>query len=225
MGSHIETSTDAASGGRGLHLRPTGPQPLASRLGTESQVAQWLTLSRHITGVELVPAAVTFRHRAPSSVAAHRRFFGRAPRFEASRAGLWFHEADLRRPTLQPDPGLHALLLRKASEELAALPTESGLAPQVQRQIVELLPSGAPSIDVVARRLGMGARTLRRRLAVEDSSFRSLVDDARRGLADRYLAEPTLSSVEIAFLLGFSDERAFRRAYKRWTGRSPRRRR
>ncbi len=66
----------------------------------------------------------------------------------------------------------------------------------------------------------MGTATLRRRLD-EDSTFTEIVDDLRREMAVRHLAgaEPTVS--EIAFLLGFSDVRAFGRAFRRWTGQSP----
>jgi AraC-like DNA-binding protein len=74
-----------------------------------------------------------------------------------------------------------------------------------------------------ARRLGLSARTLQRRLAGEGASFEQLVDAVRSELAARYLEDRRLSLNDVAFLLGYSDVGAFHRAHKRWTGKTPRR--
>ena len=67
----------------------------------------------------------------------------------------------------------------------------------------------------------MSARSFQRKLAEQSSSFTRLVDDVRRELAERYLADATLDLTDIAFLLGYSEQSAFTRAYKRWSGRAP----
>jgi AraC-like DNA-binding protein len=84
-----------------------------------------------------------------------------------------------------------------------------------------LLPDGHPSLAQVARRLGLGARTLQRRLRDRGIGFRALVDDVRRESAIRRLRDPEVSVTEVAFALGFSGPSAFHHAFRRWTGRSP----
>ena len=87
--------------------------------------------------------------------------------------------------------------------------------------IAEELCDGEPTLDRLARRLHMSARTLHRRLAEESTTFRQVVSEVRQELAERHLREGKLAIAEIAFLLGFSEASAFHRAFKRWTGLSP----
>jgi AraC-like DNA-binding protein len=62
---------------------------------------------------------------------------------------------------------------------------------------------------------------LQRRLAEEDTSFATIVDEVRLEVAKQALADPTNSLAEIAFLVGFEEQSSFSRAFKRWTGMSP----
>ncbi|HVP29803.1 MAG TPA: helix-turn-helix transcriptional regulator [Myxococcota bacterium] len=101
-------------------------------------------------------------------------------------------------------------------------PVES-LAPVVSRvrQVVRDGPPGIqPTLADVARKLGVSPRTLRRRLAEVNTTYRQQLDDVLAARALDLLAEG-IRSEEIAHSLGFSDASAFRRAFKRWTGRSP----
>ena len=77
-------------------------------------------------------------------------------------------------------------------------------------------------MEKVADTLAISTRTLQRRLKDEETSFANLLEEIRRDLASRYILDNTHSLTEISFLLGFSDESAFSRAFKRWTGQSPR---
>src|SRR5205814_10301942 len=79
------------------------------------------------------------------------------------------------------------------------------------------------SIDAVASQLGMGRHTLFRKLRAEGVTFKQVLNQLRHKLATQYLSERKLPLNEAAYLLGFSDPAAFSRAYKRWTGHSPRR--
>ncbi|HWO08502.1 MAG TPA: helix-turn-helix transcriptional regulator, partial [Polyangiaceae bacterium] len=75
---------------------------------------------------------------------------------------------------------------------------------------------------LIARRLGLGERTLQRRLRDEGTSFAALLDEARAELARSYLGDSKLAIFEVAYLLGYSEPSAFNRAFRRWTGKSPR---
>jgi AraC-like DNA-binding protein len=74
----------------------------------------------------------------------------------------------------------------------------------------------------VAQSLNVSARTLRRKLRDENSSFRQVVDELRRDMAVRYLRDTNLTVEEIADSLGFSDAANFRQAFRRWTKTTPR---
>jgi AraC-like DNA-binding protein len=91
----------------------------------------------------------------------------------------------------------------------------------VKTAIVERLPSGAPSAEIIAADLAMSARTLQRRLADADASYSVILESVRRELAAQYVTDASRSLAEISFLLGFSEQSAFSRAFRRWHGRSP----
>jgi AraC-like DNA-binding protein len=100
---------------------------------------------------------------------------------------------------------------------------DRALTEQIAAVLKELLPSGEPRQEDVAQRLNMTLRTMQRRLTEANSCYRDVLNDTRQQLAQGYLAsEPQYSVGEIAFLLGFSEVSAFTRAFRRWTGTSPR---
>lgn len=74
------------------------------------------------------------------------------------------------------------------------------------------------SVEHAAKRLGMSVRTLSRRLADEGTSYRALVEDARKHAAMRDLARDVKPINTIAIELGFSSAPSFHRAFRRWTG-------
>lgn len=78
-----------------------------------------------------------------------------------------------------------------------------------------------PSFEELTGLLNMSARTLRRRLESEGTSYQRIKDKARRDRAISLLRHPGLSVCEVAEALGFSDPSAFHRSFKKWTGQSP----
>jgi len=88
--------------------------------------------------------------------------------------------------------------------------------------LIDQLPAGEPTEETAARSLGMSLRNLQRRLEEEGTSYRKALNETRRDIARSYLDEGHTSVTEIAFLLGFADTSGFSRAFRRWTGLSPR---
>jgi len=78
-----------------------------------------------------------------------------------------------------------------------------------------------PSIDKVARELGLSARTLQRRLGELGTTYQALLDDVRRDASRRLLASTDLDAGEVAFLLGFEELNSFSRAFHAWEGATP----
>jgi AraC-like DNA-binding protein len=129
-----------------------------------------------------------------------------------------------RRDVDAPLPAGNAELARQNDEivvrYLARLAT-ARVSSRVQQALLEALPDGAPSKEAIARKVAMSPRNLQRHLAHEGTSFKTLLNDARVHLARNYIEEGRLSVTEIAFVLGFADTSTFSRAFKRWTGMSP----
>lgn len=209
-------------GARVVHERPGSPPRLGVRLGVECVLAQALHFLRAATGRRVVPRAVSIAHAAPASVSAHADFFGVAPRFGAARNELVLDREVLAIELPRVDGALSAFFERHAERMLGALGDgEPAAATAVREVLASEAFEAPPDVEAVARRLGLGARTLRRRLADEGESFRALRDRALRDRAIELLARPALPLVDVAMLLGFSDQTAFQRAFKRWTAATP----
>jgi AraC-like DNA-binding protein len=106
------------------------------------------------------------------------------------------------------------------SEYLAGLGPDT-VAGEVRQLLVDALDAGEPDVAAVAAELAMSPRTLQRRLGDEGTTFRDVLTDTRRGLADALLTAGDLSVTDVGLRLGFSETAAFSRAYRRWTGQSP----
>jgi AraC-like DNA-binding protein len=122
-------------------------------------------------------------------------------------------------------PGLARVLDRYLRDLVARLPRQGSRLQRVHDAIARSMHGGRASLRATARQLLASARTVQRWLKELGVTHRELVEDLRRDLADRLLSTARLSIAEIASLIGFHDVSGFRRAYKRWTGAAPSRRR
>jgi AraC-like DNA-binding protein len=124
-------------------------------------------------------------------------------------------------PLPAADPTLRQVLESYARHLAAQLPEASSLAGRVRSVLHAALHGGRPDLASVAKALHVSARTLQRRLSEEGTSHQRLLDEERERLAREYVGSSSLSLQEIAFMLGFSDQAAFHRAFVRWTGQTP----
>lgn len=167
------------------------------------------------------PTAVSLQRPEPADVAPFHRLFRAPIAFSQPLNWLEFRRTDLEARL----PAANAELARQNDQAvlryLARLDT-AAVSSRVQHALLEMLPSGAPTKQSVARRLAMSPRNLQRHLADEGTSFKTLLNESRATLACHYIAQGGITVTEIAFVLGFADVSAFSRAFKRWTGLSPR---
>ena len=105
---------------------------------------------------------------------------------------------------------------------VASVERPSAFRREVEMRIEALLADGHASTERVAGDMGLSRQTLYRRLKEEGVTFEQLLDKLRHRLALRYLRQDRLSVKAASYRLGFSDPAAFSRAFKRWTGSSPR---
>ncbi|MGI3163534.1 AraC family transcriptional regulator [Pseudooceanicola sp. 200-1SW] len=206
------------------HEKPR-KEGLGGMLSNEAAMGTTLSLCRETAYAEICPVRVQFAHERPGSIDALTAHFGIEPVFGAEIDGMQFALEDIDRPTLKGDPAIWAFFtdhLESVLPEVAADPeAEVPLEVLVVEEIAKLLSGGVPQLGDVAQSLGMGARTLQRRLSERGCTFQSQVDEARRQLAHQLVSGTRYSLSEIAFLTGFSEQSAFTRAFKRWSGQTP----
>lgn len=184
-----------------------------------------LTLLRELTGLdEGAPLAVeaTFQHPAPPNASRYEKELRCPVRFDAPDTRVAIRRGAFELPLRHPDPALFTYLEAHAAKLQARVPDRPALSARVRGALVEKLSEGEPEQGTLARRLGMSERTLQRRLRDENTSFAALLDEARAELARTYLGDQRLAVFEVAYLLGYSEPSAFNRAFRRWTGQSPR---
>jgi AraC-like DNA-binding protein len=195
--------------------------PTPRRHDCEMTFAIAVAFTRRMTGVDWQPLAVSFQHAQPADTSEHRRIFRVPVNFSQPRNELVLDRALLALSLTRADAGLCALLDRHAQELLARLPQRDDTTAQVRRLLGDALSGGDPNIVAVARQLGLSARTLQRKLRAEGTAYQDVLDEMRRDLARRYLREREMAVCEVAYLLGFSGPSAFHRAFRRWTGVTP----
>lgn len=186
----------------------------------EAIVAGWLSFGRWIAGVRGELREARFQHAPPAKRAEYEGFFGCPLRFEAADNALTFDVRLMAQPLVQHDEQLRGLMERQAETQLRDL-RGAGLAARVVSAIRQRLPRQAPTAAEIARALGLSERTLRRRLQAEGASLGELLTQLRRELALHYLADSSLSLMDVALLLGYAEQTSFTAAFKAWTGLPP----
>jgi AraC-like DNA-binding protein len=165
---------------------------------------------------------VCFEHEAPRSLDEYRMAFpGGVLSFGSELSGFLFPADELDEVLPTQDPQLHSVIRRHADHLLAELPKVETFTRRVRDRVVKDLDAGEVSAPRAAKQLGVSQRTLNRKLELEGTSYKVLLDEVRRGLALRYTTGSDLLLSEIAVRLGFSHAAAFNRAFKRWTGKAP----
>jgi AraC-like DNA-binding protein len=199
----------------------SGERRPGMRLSNEATLASATSLIRQTSSPRFRPQKVLLKHTAPRSISAHERYFGCPVHFASGQDALIISSETLDRPNHLSDDGISRFLLTHLEAEIESLGTETPVQALVEREISRSLSAGIPRMAEIAKRLAMSERTLHRRLAERDLSFKSLVADTRRHVAVNLLRESSYTLTEVAFLSGFSEQSAFNRAFKRWTGHTP----
>lgn len=198
---------------------PEADRALWPRAIAELSIANYVHLARTWTGMRIVPREVRFQHARPRDTRELERFFGCKLRFDQRDNALVLSRDLLALPFTTSEPELGAYLESAAASRLAQLPAPS-LVDEVRAAIGDELRCGEVDIERVARRVGITPRSLQRRLRDEGTSYRELVDAIRHHRA-LDLIRRGVPFGDIAEHLGFSEARAFRRAFRRWTGLVP----
>ena len=151
---------------------------------------------------------------------AYRDFFG-VELVVGPELSLTFSAADAHRPFLTASDALWASFEPELQRRTSKLDAQKSMTDRTGSMLLECLPSGEATLQQTARRLGVSARTLQRRLTEEGVTFRNVVQTTRERLAQHYLSKTALPHREISFLLGYDEPSSFFRAFHDWTGETP----
>ena len=206
-----------------FHLHREGDRSVRGLcLSNEATIASMVAIIQEVTTAAFKPEAVYFRHGAPDSISSHEQHFGCPVHFDSGMDAVLASTEAMRAPNRVGDPAIVRFFDAHLEDEVAKLKEEDTLERRVRSHIAKSLSQGVPGVTDVASQLGMSGRTLQRQLADRGATFQKLVDQARRELAERLLADTSYPLAEVAFLTGFSEQSAFNRAFKRWAGQTPR---
>lgn len=220
VGTRAQVGLEDSHSGLVFSYALAAEEPAVVSIIPDCWLALVLDMCRVNAGHHLCPLKVTLRRTAPANPQRWNDFFGCTVKFAATENSVLLSRADIDRVLPTSNRPLAGVLDGLLTEQLAKLDKDDVVS-RCKAQFLEQLASGEPSAEDIAQRLHMSSRTLQRKLAEANTTYLTLVDDCRRDLALRYISDPEKSITDITFLLGFSSQSAFSRAFRRWTGASP----
>lgn len=188
----------------------------------ESTFSALITATQQLTGNRLKADAVWFQHPRSENTSEHERIFQTTVWFSQVANRIIFPEPYLNWRVRSSNPSLLSVFELHANTMLHAQTETQSYRQQVITAITHRLQGEVPSIEAIAHHLMLSVRQLQRELQTENTSYQQLLDETRRELALSQFNLPGTSIHDLAFLLGFSEPSAFHRAFKRWTGQTPR---
>ena len=189
------------------------------RFNLELQFGLVFSLFKEMVGEDFLFEEIYAAMPRPDHAEEYARLFHCPVQFERERNEMRFSVAWLERPLIRANPITAELAKEICNRILLEMSIKQGVAEQVGRILLQSIGTSS-DVDSVARSLHMSSRTLNRKLAQQGTSFHKILVGVRRELAVKFLRNTNLSLDEIAFRLGFSEAANFRRAFKKWTGRT-----
>ena len=218
-GEHLEYTREGELSKRTLFLPDGEPPPPACAAACAA--ACTVSFLRWLYAADDGLRRVAFPHPAPRDRANYDQFFRCELVFDAPHLTVWRDPSVLRKPLAQADSALRARMEERATKLAAERSALDQLITQVRDIVIRDIRDEVPELEAVAKAIDVPPRVLKKRLADRNTSFTKIVDDTRRELALGYIADTTLTLVDVAYLCGFSEQSAFNRAFKRWTGVPP----
>jgi len=191
--------------------------------GAEAALALGARVGNEILGLDESVRRVEFAHAANAPAALYEDWFGVPVRFSAGRTAVVFDTTLMASAPAQTNHQMHAYIQAHLDLVEKRLLSQIRDAPldRVRAAIATQAARSDYGAESIAKQVGMSVRSLQRYTTKNGASLRTLIEQAREANARRLLSDDRLSVDEVAFLLGYSDDRAFRRAFKRWTSATP----
>jgi AraC-like DNA-binding protein len=189
---------------------------------TEQIITGLVSLSRTLTNDNnYVPSSVFFTHKCKSDKHIYEDYFQSPVHFESEYNGIVLDNSALEANLTKSDAELNKVLYQHAqamlTDQTFSLPLEV-----IKDYVIKTLPSHVPDIEELSQYLNLSVRSTQRKLYGYGTSFSQVLDAIRKELALTYLRQTDNPVLYISERLGFSEQSAFQRAFKRWTGNTPR---
>lgn len=196
-------------------------QPNETPMAIEASFSRFISEFRRSFPEQTFAIELEVTYAPPPYVDAYAELLQIPVRFNGARNALRIDRFWLETDFDPDNEYIFAIFTDHADTLLAELDTTDTARAKVEARILPELHTGTISMDKIARDLGMSRQTLYRRLQEEGLTFAEVHDDLRSRMARDYLSARKVSVNETAYLLGFSEASSFVRAFKRWTGQSP----
>jgi AraC-like DNA-binding protein len=197
------------------------PRQMPARQVVEFFFSNWYRVNKPLLDRWCSKREIHFSHESPTDSGEIERIIEAPVHYNSHCNAVEFDRYFLDRPTKFPHSAIHKSLEQVAQAELANLQFEDRIIRDVKECIMNHLASGVPKLDDVASSLRLTPRTLQRRLNNTKTNFKYMVDDARKERSIRLISDSSLGLPDISAELGFSDQSAFQKAFKRWYGQAP----
>jgi AraC-like DNA-binding protein len=220
----LEMSIDVDDTGGSWTLRLARPELDPAHYFEEFWLSIWFRLWGWLAGEPPALQAVEFAYSTEPSVRTELGLlFRHEPTFDAAATVLRFDHGFLHRPIVRSRQDLKEFLAHTPLGVMTPTPQEMQMAQRVKSLVHVPVhgPAEFPSFSEVAAKLYLTEQTLRRRLQAEATSYREIKQTIRRDVAERMLRETDLPVHEVSELAGYSEPRAFMRAFQDWTGLTP----
>ena len=189
-------------------------------LREDGQLAGLVKFCRIIASRNFSPARVCFKQEQPKETAYHYELFRCPIEFGADHTMMVFRLEDVDKRLTGSNDQL-AQLNEHIVVKYLAHSAKQDIVNRAKAAIIDGLANGAVSESSIAEALHMTPRNLHRKLHKENTSFKLLLTEVRKELAQQYIQDRSKTLTEISYLLGFSEASSFSRAYKGWTGQAP----
>lgn len=189
---------------------------------TESTWSRFIVASRRDFPDHTYALAAHVTHAAPAYRARYEELW-QVPVTFGSHWNAIRSDPSWEQVRIQPDNRyVFGVLTERGDALLKELEGSKTVRGTVEALIMPILHTGEVSVETIAAKLNTSRQTLYRQLKDEEATFEQVLDDLRHRMALDYIAARKVSVNETAYLVGFSDPASFSRAFKRWTGKSPR---
>lgn len=199
---------------------PAMAAPTLYRFIAEMQIGIHISLMRDIMGPSFAPVEIGVAYPQASDFSVPLDHVGCAVRFDQSANQIVFKSQWLDRRADLGNKTTYLTIVALCDDMLGDLRLRTGVAGKIRAVLLRDI-ANPPSFEAIAKLLGANDRSLRRQLRQQGFSFRGLRDELRTQIALKYLRNTTLANEDIALALGFSDAANFRRAFHRWTNKTP----
>lgn len=206
-----------------LHYQIIHPQITGRRQDAELSLGMFCNIFWHAVGERWRPLEISFEHGPPDGRSEHEARFGAPVKFGQRTNSIAFQRRDLDAPIRDSDPYLLSVIEPLLAQRRQMRGGPGDFVERLRARIRLRLGQSSLSLCRVAEELDMSPGALQRRLREHGLAFQDMVRASRRDLALRYVRHGDMALTDVALALGYSEQSAFSRAFRAWTGMSPRR--